>query len=210
MSKQQDFFSECNDLRVSPEHFASQFCSRCFQRECTRSQFGKSLFESRVLTWEERLFKNPAKLDTADPRFEGIQSKRFLEIYTGPVPEIGRGSSSWMDPRDLGTPEVQGREGPAPVIEEPVQEAPAPSLTPSLPEPVQALPPAVSEPVKPPEPSTTPAKNTPFRQGQMVGGHKPSPKAPAPVYDAWAGPKPASPPDGTKVVKPGARIKLGG
>lgn len=204
-----DLLRECNDKDVPLEDFSRQFCVRCLQPECSRSLVGKSKFEQRVSGWEDKLFKQPPRMDLSDPRYEIIRGKRFQEVQTGPVLEIGRGP--WQDPRDLAEPKAA-----APALK------PAASVAPPSPsaEPVQDVeeegpatdptPPEAKAEETPATPSATPpARNTPFRQGQMIAGaNAPAPKT-NPVYDPWAAPKPSQA-DGLQVVKPGARIKLGG
>jgi hypothetical protein len=144
MSKQ-DCVTLCNEFKIPIGDFEMQHCSRCFQHECTRSQHGKSQFEHRVDTWEERLFLNVPRRDESDPLVQTLQAKKFVEVDPGPSPEVGR--SAWVDPRDLSDE--------------------APRLDPPKPAPKTSggPPPALS--------AVSPFLNTPDRPGQMVGQEKP-------------------------------------
>jgi len=67
MSNQRDLLdSHCRDrsLQVSDQEFESLFCVRCRNSDCTRANWGRDLFQSRVLTQEERLL-NPQQVDPA-------------------------------------------------------------------------------------------------------------------------------------------------
>jgi hypothetical protein len=190
-----DYLKECNTLGTSLEDFSMAFCNRCHQKECLRSQAGKSRFEQRVSTWEDRFFKNPPRMDPSDPRFEEFQARRFLEFNPdnfGPIPEIGH-RSAWVDPKD--------------VVQEPVVTEPEPKAVDQAPPP---LPAPTVEPAPPaPAPAQAALVNTPFKQGTMLGGRQAPKTTPAPVYDPWAGPAPSQS-SGDKIVKPGAKVRLGG
>lgn len=95
--EKRDWLSECNDHKIPLEDFHRQFCSRCVTPDCTRSQVGQSKFDSRVVSWEDRLFLQVPQMSPSDPRYEQIRGKKFLNIDTGRVPEI----QSWVDPRTL-------------------------------------------------------------------------------------------------------------
>lgn len=128
--KKRDFLSECNDQGVALQDFDLAFCQRCHQPECSRSQFGKSLFEQRVSTWEERLFTNPSKLSDTDPRLIQIRAKSFVDV---PVSKSITVAGGWLDPNDLApqggpepparqalvTTEVPSKEGVSPVLNSP-------------------------------------------------------------------------------------------
>lgn len=201
-----DYLGECNHLKVPIQDFQAAFCARCLQKECGRSQAGKSRFEQRTERWFETLFQKPARMDSSDPRFSQIQAKRFLDVVQDAPYEIGRGpaASAWLDPRDLA-------EAQRPVAAPLVEEEKAPDTDPSPPPPPD---PKEEMPVKaaPPEPISPPAprpRNTNFQGGQMLSGKEPPTKQPTPVYDPWAPTTKPSQPDDVKIVKPGAKIKLG-
>lgn len=206
--EKRDLLRECNDQQVPLEDFARQFCDRCLQAECSRSQHGKSRFEQRITGWQDKLFAKPPRMDLRDPRYDLIQGKKFLEIPAGPIPEIGRGA--WTDPRDLGESTDVPPEAPMP--------SPTPPKLPNLPPaeslveedgpPTDPAPAPISEAKTPTTPPATMPRNTSFRQGQMLAGAKAPASKPNPVYDPWAAPNPSQN-DGSRVVKPGARIKLG-
>ena len=98
MAPRRDLMGECNEQGLPFDVFASSWCSRCLNLECTRSIAGKSKFEARVSNWEERLFLKPPVMPVDDPRFAKITAQRFITIDVGRVPEV---NSSWVDPLDL-------------------------------------------------------------------------------------------------------------
>jgi len=181
-----DYLKECNSYGVALEDFLTQFCARCLQPECSRSQHGTSKFDQRVSTWESRLFQEVPRMAETDPRFETIRAQKFIQIDTGRVPEV----RSWVDPRDLAEPKVEPPPSPEP---EPTPQEPSPQ--------VQA-----EEPKAP----ANPVKNTPNRRGQMIGGKKVDGGGPKPVLDPWEARKPPEKKAEGKVVQPGAKIRLGG
>lgn len=65
-----DYLEECSK---TPGFSEEDFCSRCYQPLCTRSQ--ATSFDRRVQTWLERLFINPPRKD--DPK---IASQDFREV----------------------------------------------------------------------------------------------------------------------------------
>lgn len=178
--EKRDYLKECNEHKVPVEDFRQQFCNRCFQPECTRSQHGKSLFEARTSDWEERLFLNVIRMDPSDPRFKTLSAKNFQSVDVGRVPEVGR--SEWRDPLEFDKSQEVGQE----IV--------------SVPEPKPE-----QKTEEPPRSETPLPLNTPVKSGQMIGGRPPQPSSP--VSDPWAA-KPAAA-AGDNVVKPGAKIKLG-
>lgn len=186
-----DLLAECNNLKIPLEDFVGSFCSRCLQTECTRSQSGKTRFDARVSTWEQRLFTNVAKMDPADERFSKISAQRFLSLATSPPGE----ASAWVDPRNLESTKA---------FSIPL---PEPSQVRVEPSPMVMAVPTEPQVVSPPIPATR-LINTPTRSGQMIGGASVQPAVP--VSDPWQSPKStqASKP-GEIIVKPGAKIKLG-
>lgn len=222
----QDFLGVCNEHNVPLDDFQRQFCIRCLQPECTRSQVGKSKFEERVATWEDRLFLNPSRLDPSDPRYQGIAAKRFLAI----APSDPNRQSSWDDPRDIekrvmvSVPETL-TSNPLPLIDLPETPAvPSPEerkaalnelvrLTEEfggyekeLAKPEVQPTPAPPTPEKAPVPQQRPLGNTPNRSRQMLSNVEQT--TPSPVLDPWQ-PKQGLKP-GETLVQPGAKIKLGG
>lgn len=210
----QDWFHVCReDTGLSEKDLKEQHCSRCFQPECHRSLTANDKFTQRTRTWYERLFAEVPRMSEQDPRFVQIRSKKFLDFDGARIPEVGRAQpqSSWVDPRDLDesppSPQVQSLEEPPPKILEP---PPEPQPVEKAPEPpIQQKPPETPPQPEPP-PSVVPVQvpaNTPFKQGQMLGQQQHvKQKSPR---DSWDVPK-APETDGLKVVKPGAKIKLGG
>lgn len=187
-----DYIGECNTYGVALNDFLTQFCARCLQPECTRSQHGTSKFDHRVTTWESRLFQEIPRMAETDPRFKLISSQKFIQIDTGRVPEV----RSWVDPRDLAGPKESPIESQGNLVEP--QEVTAPSPEPS--------------PVPEPRPQQIKTaglvQNTPNRRGQMVGSKKVDGGEAKPVLDPW-GTQEKKAPEG-KVVQPGAKIRLGG
>lgn len=218
MVEKRDWLGECNDQHVALDDFQRAFCDRCLQVECTRSQHGKSQFEARVATWEERLFTGVPRMDPADPRYALLSAKKFITLDTGAVPEV-RG---WIDPLDLKEPP----EPPPPTPEPRTYEMSATTLAkaqaivdldergPVVAQDAQvaqeeALPPEPPR-VVPEPPKNVPrvaSLNTPVVRGQMVG-KKADGAAVVPVSDPWE-PKKATT-EGLKVVPKGAKIRLGG
>lgn len=180
-------------------------CSRCLQKECSRSLFGKSRFEQRIGSWRERLFEHVPRMAESDPRLVTLSSKRFIEIDAGRIPEINSASGSWIDPRDLDVQEESSQASP-PVEPDVVAEPPAPPVVEEAPAPPAPAPAPVSTP-SPALVSGHPLQprllNTPRPQPQMIG-NRPEPK---PKRDAWeVVPQETK---GLPVVRPGARIKMG-
>lgn len=197
MPEKVDHLRTCNDQNVPFQDFELQFCQRCIQPECTRSQHGKSRFEQRALNWESNLFLNVPRMDPNDSRYASIAGKRFLTV-AGVQPAV---SSAWIDPREDRPVQVQvpvqlkapeGRAEPEPL-----------ELVPVAPE---APPPPAPRVVENPVPTGLP-RNTEARPRQMIGGVEPKPVAP--VLDPWQPtnrPQPLQP--GETLVQPGARIKF--
>src|ERR1051325_467081 len=102
MSDRRDFLSVCNDQGVPLPDFQAWFCVRCVQPECSRSRAG-GLFETRVATWEDRLFKNPPRMPKDDPLYSTIAARRFIDIDPTRIPEVN-GRLDWVDPRGLEEP----------------------------------------------------------------------------------------------------------
>lgn len=74
-----DFIGECNNHGLPESDFAAVWCGRCLREDCSRAIKGKSRFEARTSTWEERLFTQVRALPETDPRYEGITAKHFQE-----------------------------------------------------------------------------------------------------------------------------------
>jgi len=210
MTKKLDFLGECNNQAVPLEDFRLAFCVRCFQQDCTRSQFGTSKFEARVTTWEDRLFKAP-QLQKTDPRFPLIAAKRFMSLNSGPAPSV----RAWIDPQtlDVSPPAVQVSPvlvGVTPPVQEllgkPRQEPPPEPQ--KEPEKEQPQPNSLVIPVsREPEPEGLlgkPRLNTPYA-GPRILDNRPENQPPA--KDSWAAPSPVK--SGERVVKPGAKVKIG-
>lgn len=215
----EDFLNECNDHDVPFRDFEAHFCARCLNKDCTRSNAGKSKFEHRIGTWEQQMFTDVPTMDGEDPRLITLQAKKFKGIEPGPPPEVGQ-SSAWTDPRDLPDPadlEHLPVNPPAPVIEQPEPAMvlpPEPALVtqlPALDEQVEELlaEPVPDNPAPAPSPNTLPQflMNTPSNSGQMLGNR--TPPAKVPQKDPWAPKEPAKT-DGLEVVESGARIRFGG
>jgi hypothetical protein len=74
-----DFLAECNNLGVTEDEFRGIWCIRCVRKDCVRSHQGKSKFEARVSTWEERLFTNVPRMPESDPRYPKLADQDFVE-----------------------------------------------------------------------------------------------------------------------------------
>ena len=109
MSPKKDFLGECNNFAIPIPDFTASFCQRCWQGECSRSQFGKSAFDQRVSTWIERLV-TPPKMDPNDPRYLPIVNQGFRPIQTT-VPSVwsddtGESAAAPAVPQVVQAPEV--------------------------------------------------------------------------------------------------------
>jgi hypothetical protein len=157
-----DCMSEVGNIPL--DQFNLIFCRRCGNQECTRSRLNNS-FQTRVQTWEDRLFKSPPRADDDDPRFSNIRAKKFLpvgrqsyEIHTTQnIPIIPLKEETSKPPAPIQPP------APTPVQPPPVQPPP----TQSQPKPQPKPPPT---PVAPPPVSPPNIGNTEFNQGTMIGG----------------------------------------
>lgn len=206
-----DQLAECNTDRQPLDEFQAGWCGRCVNPECTRSLYGQTRFDLRVNSWEERLFRNPPRMDPSDPRYRDIAGKRFLTVDVGPAPEI----RSWVDPLQA-APEPTGMvvvPTPTPIP----KPAPLPETAPvSLevvgnPEPPSPPPvPVVSSQPTPPVPVVPPQEerrseffplNTIPQGGRMLSGVK---KEERPARDPWAVPEVAE-----NVIPVGGRVRLG-
>lgn len=197
MAERRDYLPVCNDQGVPLPDFQAMFCVRCVQPECSRSRSG-GIFETRVSSWEERLFKNPPRLPKSDPLHAALAAKRFIEIDVGRVPEVG-GKSDWVDPRSLDEPE------PPPT---PRPRKPKATKAESPREPGETKEPPVTRVEGPPPPRTP--LNSAFRQGAVLGD---SPAKASKPKDQWAAPVTAKPPAGAAdppipVVQVGAKIRF--
>lgn len=191
-----DLYAECNvEPRAPLDVFTAECCSRCVNPDCSRSHFGGSKFEGRITGWYERLFSNVPRMLPDDPRFGKLAGQKFLLVDPA-APAV---TASWVDPRELETRLV--------VPATPLRTEESPALVP----PRVEVPEAVSAVVETPEagPVTTSAspdlalKNTPASPGQMLG-NRPKPTAPD-----WRPPQPSEPLPEARVVKTGAKIRIG-
>lgn len=199
MTTRRDQLSECNTEKQPLADFQAGWCARCVNPECTRSLYGQSRFDLRVNSWEDRLFRNPPRMDSSDPRYRDIAGKRFLTVDVGPAPEV----RTWIDPMQS----VPERSAPKPV---PMELRPEPIVSPAplQPEPTVVQPePVTSLPVAPtPEPSgkVRPefvALNSISQGGRMLAGVR---KEERPARDPWAVPEVAE-----NVIPVGGRVRLG-
>ena len=120
-----DLFGECNADGHPIDVFTRECCANCFQKECTRSLYGKTKFDQRALGWFDRYFSDKDQMGRDDPRFGTIAAKQFLMLdpgRTGRTPEI----SSWVDPRDL-----TEKESSLPEIKIDTQNNPEPAVLPA-------------------------------------------------------------------------------
>lgn len=220
MPGKQDFYDDCSSgfgsTRPTVEQLAEAWCNRCSNTECSRS-LGKTKFEQKVETWEDRLFLHTPRMSPSDPRFLPIASQGFHTIELGRVPEI---RSAWHDPRDLAEASAPARFSPdvvpaeAEPAPEPVQQAPA---VPESPEPPRVQPAAIVAAThpKPPVVDTKPVKaaprplNTPDQRGRLLQRPVSAPNPP-PAADPWAAPHKSALSPGDTIVKPGAKVRLGG
>ena len=81
MSKPTDLLDKvCRDprLEISISEFEALFCNRCRNQECVRANWGRDLFQKRVLTQEERLL-NPTQGNPAQYKHLVDFASRFQE-----------------------------------------------------------------------------------------------------------------------------------
>lgn len=184
-----DYLGECNEFRLPLAEFHETFCQRCSQPECTRSLYGTSLFDRRVNTWHERLFSTVPRMDSSDPRYSAIATKKFILIDPSPPYEV----SSWVEPSQE-VVKVDGTDpGTSKEPSEEFQEVQVPQVLSTPPTPTQ----------EPPRVLGLGGVNTPNHGGKFIGG---GPPVAPPTRDPWAAP---TAPKGD-VVKKGAIIRLGG
>jgi len=196
MSNRKDFLAECNEHGVPVPDFQAAFCSRCMQPECTRSQHGKSKFDRRTLTWEDRLFLGVPKLSESDPRYLPILNADFRTISEGPT-KVSIHNPSWNDPRDIPKNSAEIAKVPLGTVsiesQPPLEENPEKSLAPTLPSVVKDLPKHLL------------LLNAPAQPSMLPGALQ------QPQPDPWAGPVPKGEPlPSAPIVKKGAKIKFGG
>lgn len=75
-----DYLNQCNDQGLSEIEFRGLFCRRCKNQECTQSQWGSSLWKSRMDTQVGYLLENPRFANTDDPMFEGLKDIEFESL----------------------------------------------------------------------------------------------------------------------------------
>lgn len=197
--ERRDQYGECNVVGAPVEVFAEECCKHCINPECTRSAFGKTKFDQRVGNWYERMFSNVPRMDQGDPRFSKINAQRFMAI--SPSLTV---NSGWVDPRDLVEPAPQIIEVqlPTPPIVIPsVKVVDGPPLVVTLEEALAPTPPPTDKPRVRPQ-----TLNTPVKPGQMI---QPPAGQPMPG-SSWDAPVPTMDTQGVRVVKAGAKVKLGG
>lgn len=160
--------------------FQETWCARCLNQDCTRSIAGKSRFEARINSWEERLFLNPLRMAPDDPRFPKIAAQRFMMINPGRTPEV----SGWTDPLDPVQPEPQM------VAEQPIPETHLPLL-------------GTPRQLEPPARAQTALQNAPDQSGTVLLAPPSSIR-----LDPWAAPEPLAP--GEVLISSGSTVKLRG
>ena len=167
-----DYLKECmSDVGQGPlDIFQKAFCSVCANRDCTRSAANGMAFDRRILNWKNDLFDSVPRADEADPKFDGIRSKKFLPIVPGSV-----NVSMWSPPAAEAPVEVPKplihfavESKPISIQEAPTEAAVVPQKAPSEPLPV----------AKPVQGALNPG-NTPFTQGTVLPGYT----APKPTED---------------------------
>jgi hypothetical protein len=141
-----DHLPVCNNLGTPEADFMRIWCSRCLQKECSRSRALEfpDRFTARTATWAERLFIDTPKMPETDPRFEIINKKSFEEVET------------WGRKTSVSVPEAIGPVKPVPVWDAP----PAPASSEGAAEVL---------PVPPPLPTRFIGEKLPNQSGRMVG-----------------------------------------
>jgi hypothetical protein len=84
MAERRDMWNECysgeHQRITSPEAFKYQFCSQCRQAACTNSAMGKSRWQARIETQEDRLLNHPMFADPNDPQFQEVRQLDFPDL----------------------------------------------------------------------------------------------------------------------------------
>ena len=223
-----DLYVQCNANRIPEKDFTAVYCKHCRQPKCDRAEWRTSSFDERIATQEERLL-NPLQADPSLPKYAHITQMDFKSMLDTAirleladrrgdweVPDLnetpsgillppGGTSSSKAQPdpveqavsnlSQLGPVEVKP-ENLEPILALPEQEPEEPQEEPSLAAP--PLPKGSRPPVVPPK-----RKNTVLPAGGLMVGGGPPTKAPVEEKDPW------TPSSSVRVVKPGARIRLG-
>lgn len=224
-----DFLSQCLTDTKSTDQAAltNQYCLVCRQPECIRSNWGKDRFGTRVLHQVDRLFHSP-QADPASSRYSGLVD--FQDMLGQAIRlEMSDRRGDWSvpdEPVQTGRPQLLpsaasslARRPSKFMLDPPAEPEPEPELNALDAEVVQDPP---SQPAPPQAPQGQPATvaesaklgaadvkmgNTPKVSGLMIGGGPVPNPARTPVYDdPWAVPATPKP----QVVKPGAKIKMGG
>jgi len=200
MSTRRDFLKECHSQVAGKvkepltfELFSESFCTRCLQPECTRSSHGKTKFDQRVTSWEDRLFLKVPRMDPGDPRFESIAGQEFSPVQESLIVH-GWGTEGEPEP-------------PMAFIPEPVQKA-VTEESPAIIEPLPVYP-------QPDESTTSISRdtllmNTPVVIEQYLPGAQ---KQSVPVRStkknvgSWGAPEQSAPSE--VIVTAGATVRFG-
>lgn len=85
-----DFLQECMGSvgNIPIDQFNLSWCSNCQNIECARSGASNMKFSQRVLDWRNTLFKNPARANENDGRYDDIRKKNFTPINKQPSYEV--------------------------------------------------------------------------------------------------------------------------
>lgn len=111
---------------MSPEAFRRQFCALCRNAQCSESVIGKSRWQARMDTQEDRLLVHPQFGDPHDPRFRDVTALEFedrlreamaLEISSQrnnwePVSEADVSAALGEMPKDIGGLKPAGFQAP--------------------------------------------------------------------------------------------------
>lgn len=195
-----DLLGECNDQGLTEAEFMQIFCARCHNSNCGRASWAGTLWESRIMTQEERLLIHPRFADLTNPMHMQIHNIDFedrrreaLQLHV--ADQIGDWSVPVIDDEQMAAVGSTTASS--------VQQAI--SLL-SAKEVVQAPTPQAAAPSSP-SPSINVAGNTPIPStgGIMVGAPAKQQQVRPVLVDAWAVPvKP------TNVIPVGGKVVFGG
>lgn len=164
-----DFLQECMSTfsNMPMDSFNKQFCIVCANRDCSRSAASHSVFDSRVASWQDRLFNRVPRAGDDDASYDSIRAKKFLPVVV-PGYEI---QTHAVQPEFQVI--VMGEEPPVSRFMPP-RSTPSSDDEPSLPVSSSPLP-------RIRIPSAAPlVTNTPFQQGAMLEGAPPPPSPETP------------------------------
>ena len=215
-----DLLNECmSDLKTTDQKaFTETFCERCRQTGCERAKWSGDKFGSRVANQADRMLR-PEQADPNSSRYEGL--KNFVDAFQQAMTmEMADRRGDWNVPTvpDFSNPvSLPSQTKPMPFAmpqdrslvvaddldtldaEIVVQEPPQPALQAPQGEPATVAPVIRADTVQ------VKTGNTYMPAGGIMLGGPVAPTPAKPTHDPWAVPV-----GNGQIVKPGAKIKMGG